>query len=54
MTRNRSEIVDCASPDATGKVLRILQGSSLSIGDCPNGTFAMWETEGKGVCIGSP
>ncbi|WP_442790412.1 LppU/SCO3897 family protein [Nonomuraea sp. NBC_01738] len=54
LTRNRSETVDCGSPEATGKVLKILHGSSLSVGDCPNGSFALWEIDDKGVCVGSP
>ncbi|WP_435827755.1 LppU/SCO3897 family protein [Nonomuraea dietziae] len=48
------EVVDCTSPDADKKILKILRGSSLSITDCPNGTHAMREYDGEGRCIGTP
>ncbi|MFE0156248.1 hypothetical protein ACFWY5_54585 [Nonomuraea sp. NPDC059007] len=48
------DVVDCSSPDAGRKLLGILEGPSLSVGDCPNRTSVMREYDGKGFCIGSP
>ncbi|MFD1940019.1 hypothetical protein ACFSKW_52040 [Nonomuraea mangrovi] len=47
------EAVNCSSSDAHTKLLRILEGPSLTINDCPNGTSIMREHDGKGFCIGS-